>query len=448
MRHAFAPLTTAAVSPYVPVVFREEPGGGRESHRRHASRSPASGGRADVGGLVSVGRWFREKRRELGWSLAGVVQRLEDLGVRISTSQLQRIEQGQVPRADQLAALCRVYGLPDGQVLDLFLVLGDRRVRLEPEGKPPELVARGDELLAAGRYDRARARYAAALTLLPLEETLDRARVRLRLAWLDGRQGFAESAFQRAVRLAEDPELPEEIRAPARTILLRSMVSLGWLEMAGHLAPAIEALAGRRGVPAPTRAAALAGIASWHRARGELDRAIEVQQRAVAFLGRAGLEREKLRATLDLIDMLTRKDDTRAALVRARALERATRRADFRGLRPEALLRLGSLLVRVERAEEAVRVLEEAEDAARDLGRDATVFRARAWRLRALRALGRGRAAATLEKWLARRAARYADTPEVRELLSEPGGPEAGETAVPPPEGESTSAPLRRGGEA
>ena len=38
-------------------------------------------------GVLSVGELLRDRRRELGWSLAGVAGKLDDLGVSISTSQ-------------------------------------------------------------------------------------------------------------------------------------------------------------------------------------------------------------------------------------------------------------------------------------------------------------------------------------------------------------------------
>ena len=402
-------------------------------------------------GVLSVGELLRDRRRELGWSLAGVAGKLDDLGVSISTSQLQRIEQGQVPRADHLAALCRVYGLPEGQLLDLLLVSGDRRVRTKADGTPEALVARGDELLAAGRYDRARAKYVAALAKLPDEDREEHARVQLRLAWLDVRAGFHESALHRAIRLVENGALPEEMRAPARTILFRSIVALGWLDTASLLLPVVEEMTRRRAIPVATRAAAFAGIASLRRARGDLPGAIAAQERCIELLGRGGLQREKLRASLDLVDLLSEAGNRRGALARLRTIERATRRAEFRGLRPEVLRRLGSMLVEGDRFAEAVPVLEEAEDAARDLGRSESFFRARAWRRKALLSLGERRAASALEKWLAARAPRHADVPEAREFLEEgPAGAGREETQppVPPPEGKTATAFRRQGGEA
>ncbi len=402
-------------------------------------------------GVLSVGELLRDRRRELGWSLAGVAGKLDDLGVSISTSQLQRIEQGQVPRADHLAALCRVYGPPEGQLLDLLLVSGDRRVRTKADGTPEALVARGDELLAAGRYDRARAKYVAALAKLRDENLQEKAAIQLRLAWLDGREGFHESAFHRAIRLVENEALSDEVRAPARVLVFRNMVLLGWLVTAEGFATTIENLAAARSVDVGTRAAALAALALWHQARGDRSRAIEIQARAVEMFGRAGAEREKLRVALGLVDLLVEARERRAALSRLRAIERATRKAELRGLRPEVLRRLGTMLAENGRFAEALRVLEEAEDVARDMGRHEPLFRARAWRRRVLLALGEAKSARALEKWLVRHAARHADVPEAREFLEEgPAGAGREETQppVPPPEGKTATAFRRQGGEA
>ncbi len=407
-----------------------------------------------MGGSPFLGEVFRSRRRELGWSLEGVAARVRDLGTSLSASQLQRIEGGQVPRADHLAALCRVYGLPEGNVLDLLLAEGERRVRLGTvrERSVEELVAEGDRLLATGRYDRARVRYVRAKArVLEDGDAGAASRIDVRLAWLDQRAGFHEAAFHRAARLAESDDVPGEVRAPALAVAFRALVRRGWLELAGGLVPALERLAGNRRVPAVTRAAARAGLASWWQARGDLERALAAQREAVELLGRAGARRERMRATLDLADLLEAAGDRRGAIARLRAVERATRGAELRGLRPEALKRLGIALVRAERFEDGLRILEEAEEVARDFGRAETRYVVRAWMHEALGALGREKEARVLAGWLARRAARHADLAEARAFLrdgSGGGGKSSGRAWVDG-EREPGAQPARRpGGEA
>ncbi len=409
----------------------------------------------------SLGEFLRRRREGLGYSINGVSRRLDEMGVGLSASQVRRIEAGAVPRADHLAALCHLYGVPAGYVHDLLLACGEASVRFHAEERSPaELLEEGMELAREGREDRARARFLAALAKITEEErpAEEAWAAHLRLAWLDCRQGYWDSLIFRCLEALASREASPRDRDVARCLLLRAFSRERWLEFAAGFVRAVEKVARDAERDPMLRAQAWAALARYHRVRGALDAAVDSARRAGRLYGRAGAKVERFQVAFEVADALLGAGRIADAVRELRGLERGTRAAGLKGPRLGVLWRLGRALVAAGRPEAAIPFLEEADSLAADLSREESRFRARAWLHRALAAVGSTGDLPSLGRWLRRRARRYhPDLPEAEEFLpgtaaaTAPG--EASRPAAPPghpsPPGTGSGTPAHpTGGEA
>ncbi len=368
-------------------------------------------------GGISLGALLRRRREELGLSTYKVSARLDRLGVRLSPSQVRRIENGAMPRSDQLAGLCRIYDLAPQYLHDVILVTGNRAVRVSDRDRSIEdLLREGVELAGRGLEDRARARFAAALgKALSAGDAAAASRARIRLAWMDVRQGYWASVIFRCAEVLNDEAAEPRDRDVARCFLLRAFSRGEWIEIATRYAPVVEAIATDRKKDSMLRGTAWSALARFHRLSGDVDRTIEAARRAARLYGRSEARPEKIRAVYEIADVLHAAGRDGEALRELRALERETRKAAFRGGRLGVLWRLGRALGALGRADAAIPFLEEAEELAEELHQDGIRFRTRYWLAEAFQATGHENRAAELEEWLLDEARRQDDRwPEVR----------------------------------
>ena len=373
-----------------------------------------------MGETSALGALLRRRRESLGLSTYKVCARLDRLGIRLSPSQLRRIEDGAMPRGDQLAGLCRIFDLAPQYVHDLILVSGDRAVRISDKEKSiEELLRDGVALARRGRDGRARARFAAALgKALAAGDDAMASRARVRLAWMDIRQGHWAAVIFRCAEVLNDEAADERDRDVARCFLLRALSRGAWREIAERYLPVVEVVANDRKKDPMLRGTAWSALARYHRLQGDVEGTIDAARRAARLYARSEARSERVRTIHEIADVLHAAGRGGEALRELRVLERETRMAAFRGGRLGLLWRLGRALVSVGREEAAIPFLEEADELAEDLQEEGTRFRARYWLARALRAAGHVGRARKLEGWLIEEVHRQDDQwPEVQTVL-------------------------------
>ncbi len=395
-----------------------------------------------MGGLDPLGVFLKERRERLGLSLQQVCRRAGRLGVPLSPSHLLRLERGKMPRADHLAVLCRVLGVPSWQALDLAALSGENAIRVSAEAGAGvrELLAAGDEQVARGRLARARVRFLVAR--LRAREEGDRPgelAATGRIAWVDLHEGrFAAALLGFAEVLEAEDAYPED-RDAARVRLFRLHVRLGWREQARALAGELREMAVDRRRPALARAGAWCALAVFEERFGDRGEAASCWRAAMRLLARAGHERERVRAALGHVDLLIAGEEWKEAVRLARDLERRTRKAELAGLRPNVLERLGRALVLAGRPEAAVPWLKELAELAADRGDEGRWAAALAWEARARWMLGEEDAARSLLRVIADAADVEGDPEtarvieELRPVVRDPGpvdGPGGGDGAT------------------
>jgi transcriptional regulator with XRE-family HTH domain len=332
---------------------RLDVGGSREAHADSS---------ANPGGSVRLGTYLRKLREGYGYTLRKVEERATALGEAIDNSQLSRFEKGKaVPSFDKLRALARVFNVPVqnfSDVLDL-----EQFQHLKPQGTNwAELLESGQALLRSGEHGRAFVTFERALEVAEA--------VALDGGIADAAEMIAESRWRMACALKRlgklymtEVELRQilkdrvqlGVKSRLRTLLQLSYLyqELGDLYLATVLGKECLELA-RRENDLETQAGVLNSLGNSEFEEGRSDRAAEYYGQSLAVLEEiSGHLEMKTIVRTNLGGCLGSLERTEEALAMLDQAQQSARRHGFRRSAALALTRTAEVLLAGDRRDEA-----------------------------------------------------------------------------------------------